>query len=816
MTDIGRAISLALAAFPENVGKQMVLFSDGNANAGDAVTQALQAASRGVRVHVVPFPHEVNTEALIERVQTPVLVKEGEPFNLRVWIQSTHEQTAELTLLRDGQPVKTQVVTLKSGKNLVPMTHREDTAGQYRYQVSMMASVDTYPQNNRGAGYVRVQGTPRVLYVTGSGNPTLLSVAAQSQRIRVDVVNPQGVKTQPAQLQAYDAVILHNVPAYELGIPAMRALQTATRELGVGLGMVGGEDSFGAGGYFETPVEEALPVSMDVRKYHSFPSVGIVLVVDDSGSMAMPEGGTTKMELANRAAATVVRFLTAQDEVGIIAAGSDCRAVVPMWRVGDKKEQILRAIAAFQPGGGGIYVRPGMEAGAKLMQISRARLKHMIVLADGDDCDDQEGAIPLAAKLRQAGITVTVVCFGRGKDEAFLQQLAKAGGGRYYFTDRMANLPQIFTKEAMIASKAQYIEEPFYVRYTGDESVSGFNWEASPPLLGYNTTTAKPGAQLGLLSHKDDPVFAVWQYGVGRSMAFTSDGQAKWCAQWVKWAEFPAFAARVIRTILRSLPADDVRTQVSISGGKGYVSIDILRRPAGADEGARSLTAKLVSPTGQVTPLVLSQTGASRYEAAFDARGYGTYVVAVQYRRPNGTVGLSVGTDTIAYSPEYRDLKSNSSLLEQIARLTGGRQQPSPQDIFGAQRAPVRVPSEASIPLLFVVLFLLPVDIALRRIVWQAEVLPEWQQAWARVLARLRVVRTAPSSASATSQLLQRKRRLREKYEPPAAVVSSSAPDEPTTAGETTTSRPVSPQPSTSSEQIGRLLDAKKRARKEK
>jgi len=696
------------------------------------------------------------------------------------------------------------------------MTHREDTAGQYRYQVSMMASVDTYPQNNRGAGYVRVQGTPRVLYVTGSGNPTLLSVAAQSQRIRVDVVNPQGVKTQPAQLQAYDAVILHNVPAYELGIPAMRALQTATRELGVGLGMVGGEDSFGAGGYFETPVEEALPVSMDVRKYHSFPSVGIVLVVDDSGSMAMPEGGTTKMELANRAAATVVRFLTAQDEVGIIAAGSDCRAVVPMWRVGDKKEQILRAIAAFQPGGGGIYVRPGMEAGAKLMQISRARLKHMIVLADGDDCDDQEGAIPLAAKLRQAGITVTVVCFGRGKDEAFLQQLAKAGGGRYYFTDRMANLPQIFTKEAMIASKAQYIEEPFYVRYTGDESVSGFNWEASPPLLGYNTTTAKPGAQLGLLSHKDDPVFAVWQYGVGRSMAFTSDGQAKWCAQWVKWAEFPAFAARVIRTILRSLPADDVRTQVSISGGKGYVSIDILRRPAGADEGARSLTAKLVSPTGQVTPLVLSQTGASRYEAAFDARGYGTYVVAVQYRRPNGTVGLSVGTDTIAYSPEYRDLKSNSSLLEQIARLTGGRQQPSPQDIFGAQRAPVRVPSEASIPLLFVVLFLLPVDIALRRIVWQAEVLPEWQQAWARVLARLRVVRTAPSSASATSQLLQRKRRLREKYEPPAAVVSSSAPDEPTTAGETTTSRPVSPQPSTSSEQIGRLLDAKKRTRKEK
>ncbi|MCS7310055.1 MAG: VWA domain-containing protein [Armatimonadetes bacterium] len=813
LTDIGRALSLALAAFPENAGKQIVLFSDGNANAGDTLAQALQAAGRGVKVHVVPFPREVRTEALVERVQAPTLVKEGEPFDLRVWIRSTHAQEAQVSLLRDGQPVKTQSVSLRAGKNLVRLTHREDAAGQYRYQLSLMASVDTYPQNNRGAGYVRVQGKPRVLYVTGNGKPTPLAEAARTQRIDVQVISPQAMPTQPAQLQAYDAVVMHNVPAYELSIPAMRALQTATRELGVGLGMVGGENSFGAGGYFETPVEEALPVSMDVRKYHSYPSVGIVLVVDDSGSMAVPEGGTTKMELANRAAAAVVRFLTPQDEVGIIAAGSDCRAVVPMWRVGEKKEEILRAIAAFQPGGGGIYVRPGMEAGAKLMQLSRARLKHMIILADGDDCDDTEGAIPLAAKLRQAGITVTVVCFGRGKDEAFLQQLAKAGGGRYYFTDRMANLPQIFTKEAVIAGKAQYIEEPFYVRYTGEEIVSGISWEGSPPLLGYNATTAKPGAQLGLLSHKDDPVFAVWQYGVGRSMAFTSDGRARWCAQWVRWEQFPAFAARTMRTILRSLPADDLRTTVNISGGKGYVSVDVLRPPANEEAASPSLSAKLLSPTGQVVPLVLSQTGATRYEAAFDARSYGTYVVAVQYRRPNGTVGVNVGTETVAYSPEYRDLGSNTALLEQVARLTGGRQQPAPQDIFGAQRAPVRVPSEASIPLLFVVLFLLPVDIALRRIVWQTEVLPEWQQAWGRVQERLHLRRGAPATTAATSRLLQRKERLRERYAPAETPVSPSeeiAPSTQTAAA----APPVAPSPSTPSEQIGRLLDAKRRARR--
>ncbi len=814
MTDIGRAISLALAAFPENAGKQIVLFSDGNANTGDTVAQALQAASRGVKVHVVPFWREVSTEALVERVQLPTLVKEGEPFSLRVWVQSTLAQPAELLLLKDGQPVKSQVVELTPGKNLIRLSHREDSAGQYRYQVSLMASTDTYPQNNRGAGYVRVQGVPRVLYVTGTGKPAPFSEAVRSQRIRVDVVGPQGMDAQVSRLQAYDAVVLHNVPAYELTVPTMRALQIATRELGIGLGMVGGEDSFGAGGYFETPIEDALPVSMDVRKYHSYPAVGIVLVVDDSGSMAMPEGGTTKMELANRAAATVVRLLTPQDEVGVIAAGSDCRAVVPMWRVGEKKEQILRAIAAFQPGGGGIYVRPGMEAGAKLLQTSRAKLKHMIVLADGDDCDDQEGAIPLAGQLRQAGITVTVVCFGKGKDEAFLQQLARAGGGRYYFTDRMANLPQIFTKEAMIASKAQYIEEPFYVRYTGDEIVSGIGWEGSPPLLGYNTSTAKPGARLGLLSHKDDPIFAMWQYGVGRSMAFTSDGRAKWCAQWVKWGDFPLFAARAVRTILRSLPAEDVRTQVSISGGKGYVAVDLLALQTGEDR--QSLSAKLISPAGAVVPLVLSQTGASRYEAAFDARSYGTYVVSVQYRRPNGTIGTNIGTDTVAYSPEYRDLKSNGGLLEQIARLTGGKRQPTPQEVFGSERAPVRVPSEASIPLLFVALLLLPLDIALRRIVWQAELLPEWQNAWRRVWIRLHLARPAPSSVSTTGRLLQRKERLRERYAPASSPSGEAEGGQQDALVEPTPSRSAGSAPSSSSEQIGKLLNAKRRARRQK
>lgn len=806
-TDIGRALSLALAAFPENVGKQIVLFSDGNANAGDTQLHALQAAGRGVRVHVVPFSWQLNREVLIERVQNPSLVPEGAPFELQTWIRSTHDQVARVRLLRDGQPVRAEEVSLRRGKNLVRLSHREEQGGSYRYQILLEPEVDTLPQNNRASSYVRVQGMPQVLYITADGNATPLANALRAQRIRVKVVSPAGAPALVAQLQGYDAVLLHNVPAYELGFPSMRALQAATRDIGVGLGMIGGENSFGAGGYFETPVEEALPVSMDVRKYHFLPGVGIVLIVDDSGSMAAMEGSVTKMELANRAAAAVVRFLGNQDEVGVIAAGSDCRAVVPMWRVGEKKEEILQAIAAFRPGGGGIYVRPGLEAAAKLIRGSQARLKHLIMLADGDDCDDQEGAIPLATQLRREGITLSVVCFGRGKDEVFLQQLAKAGGGRYYFTDRLTNLPQIFTKEALIAGKAQYVEEPFYVRYSNDELVAGFDWQNAPPLLGYNTTTAKPGARVPLWSHQEDPIFAVWQYGVGRSMAFTSDGKAKWCVQWVRWAPFPAFAARMVRAVLRSPPAEDVRTHVQVEGARGRVTIDLLQPAPTAQPPV--LEACLYTPTGESVPLSLSQTGITRYEASFDARGYGTYVVVVQHQQPDGKTQVSIGMNTVAYSPEYRDLASNEQVLQQVARLTGGKVQPAPQEIFGSQRNPVRLPIEVSVSLLFAAMVLLPLDIALRRVVWHADALADWQHVWSTFTARWR--RSSPASSTrSTARLLKRKDALRQRYSasrPPVTPPASS--DTIVTPPEQTPTK----HPSTPTEQVSRLLEAKKRVR---
>lgn len=64
------------------------------------------------------------------------------------------------------------------------------------------------------------------------------------------------------------------------------------------------------------------------------------------------------------------------------------------------------------------------------------------------------------------------------------------------------------------------------------------NW---PTFLGYNKTTLKEGADL-LLSYNGDPILAVWDYGKGRTMAFTTDCAPHWATrEFLEWEYYPIF-----------------------------------------------------------------------------------------------------------------------------------------------------------------------------------------------------------------------------------------------------------------------------------
>ena len=121
-------------------------------------------------------------------------------------------------------------------------------------------------------------------------------------------------------------------------------------------------------------------------------------------------------------------------------------------------------------------------------------------------------------------------------------------------------------------------------------------------------------------------------------------------------------------------------------------------------------------------PLV--QTGPGKYEAEIDANDPGSYVSVINYRNAKGSQqGMTLAGTNVNTSPELRDLKSNESLLRQVADRTGGKYlppfDPTEERIYFACRGSSWHPAsplpiwDILIPLLLAALIM---DVAIRRI----------------------------------------------------------------------------------------------------
>src|SRR5262249_21680557 len=202
-------------------------------------------------------------------------------------------------------------------------------------------------------------------------------------------------------------------------------------------------------------------------------------------------------------------------------------------------------------------------------------------------------------------------------------------------------------------------------------------------------------ADLSLLNsnpNRNDPIFAGWRYGLGRSVAFMSDDRAKWAAQWLGWPGYAKFWAQTVRWTLRPFSPSDYQSQVTMEGNRGHVVVDAL------DEQGRyvnklQLRARIASPdTGGIQGTAageqtLRQTAPGHYEGWFDAPRIGTYLVNILEKRPGGGPDAStvIGLST-AYSPEYKSLQANRYLMTQLAQAGGGKADPIPAAAFGGER----------------------------------------------------------------------------------------------------------------------------------
>lgn len=730
-TDVASAVRLAAALVPESATGRLVLMSDGDENLETAAQYVPLLQSQGIEVHVVQMKRFTDrqvspAELAVREVSGPSRVAEGEAFNLQVAIDSTREAETVLRVFRNDSLVSERRATLAPfGDNVFILPQRVDQSGFYRYRADVEAiDADLFTQNNSAGALVLVEGPPRTLYLYGDTASLAIARVLREGNFVFESRAAAALPGSLAAFQTYDLVILDNVPADSMTRDQMKMIRSYVHDLGGGFVMIGGDKSFGVGGYYKTPVEEVLPVSLDIRNKKHLPGLALVLVIDKSGSMNELQAGRSKIEVAVEAASSAVEALSERDWVGVVAFDQQAHEVVKLTHVEDKNaiREALGGIGA----GGGTAMYPGLQMAYRSLLSSEAQIKHIIVLSDGES---EPGDFPgIARSISDAGITLSSVAVGETAAFELMRMLADAGGGRYYETDTPESLAAIFTREAFLASRGAIVEEPFVplpVRAT--QATAGIDWSKAPQLLGYvGTAERDPSVAItALVSHKDDPVFAVWQHGLGRSAAFTSDAKPRWAAGWMNWPGFGQFWTQVFRDIVRREGSDAalrVESRVGFDDAReqdrrGRIEVDVTT-PEGQFKNDLKLRARVVAPDLTATEIPLTQTAAGRYEGYFAAPARGSYLATVIQDEAT-TIAATGGVKQ--YSPEFVIAGADATLLEQLSMATGGRilGSASPDDTEGGlfdRRSTKTIPHEVWQSLILLALLLLPIDVGMRRV----------------------------------------------------------------------------------------------------
>ncbi len=866
-TNIADALQLAQALLPGEGSRRIVLLSDGRENLGQAVEQAriiAEAYTGGNDQHAIDLlyvplgapPGEY--EVRIDELAAPPEVRQGESFELSATIAYTTTAgsaaplAATLRIFENNTLIDSQELELLPGRATisVPVKAQRDQADKAassfrRFRAQIEPQADTRLENNSASAFTIVHGPPNILIVEGQpGDGENLARALQAAEMSLTRIAPSQMPTTLPELANYQAVIIVNTNAKALPEGTQEILQTYVRDLGMGLAMIGGPDSFGAGGYLRSPLEQTLPVDMDVRDKDMQANLALVLAVDKSGSMGRchcdnpdlnqtytrAEVGQPKVDIAKEAVMRAASALGMQDYLGVLAFDSQPHWVLKLDRLVDPAA-LENSISTFQAEGQ-TNLQAGVKAAYAALQDVPARRKHIILMTDGWVRTGE--LTTLAQEMNEQGITLSVVAAGQGSAE-YLAAVSQLGGGTYYPATDVFSVPDIFLKETVKSAGKYVVEEPFYpLPATPGEILRGLDTTRLPPLLGYNGASPKNTARLDLITPRGDPLLATWQYGLGRAAAWTSDLKNQWAADWLQWSDFSKFAAQLVGWLPPAPKVEGLEAEAHIEEGQAIIRLQAVDQQ-GQPLNFLSGSARLIAPDLQTAEIPLKQIGAGQYQAASRLDQPGAYLVRLGVNQGDQSLGqLTLGI-VVPYSPEYKETGADPSMLQSIAQVFGRPQgsgqlsDPAAAFLHNISSAPSV--SEIWQGLLVFVALLFPVDVALRRLRLGRQ---DFYKALAYLTGQAQRIRQAlrPSARSQAGQpqilgqLFQARDRARQRQDaaarPPVQPADSTVPgpemaiNQPDDLPEEPAVPPSRPSPEspTPGDALERLRAAKKRARR--
>ncbi|MDE7445268.1 MAG: VWA domain-containing protein [Lachnospiraceae bacterium] len=713
-TNFEDAISKALTLIPGDCGGRLVVLTDGKETKGDIYNMGQALLASQAEFLTVFYEDEETPDTYIDNVTLPSYLHPGDKYSITVLVESNYDTDAVIALYNGSTQTTSNSVHLNKGSNRFVFSAQvdadRDSGTTENLRVQVQAKGDTCPENDTFSAYSVVESPPKILLVSGrETNVSEFASVLNAAGCDYNVVSHLNAPDSINAMLAYKAIILADVYIDDLPVGFLDNLETYVKDYGCGFICCGGEESFALGGYRDTVLESVLPVDMQLRSINETPSMAMVMVIDHSGSMIseMGETGASNLDVAIRAATVATDNLRDSDYVGVLTFDDQYEWQVEL-RLADDKTAIKEAIQGISEGGG-TTIKPALFEACEVLSESEASIRHVVLLTDG--MGETNNFQDVISAYTAEGITLSTVAVGSFSDTQLLEQLADKCNGRYYFSDLISDIPKIFAKEVFLGSDS-YIQNGVFSLDVqgGHELTNNLFADGWPVLYGYIAATPKMASTPVILSsEKENPILTVWQYGLGRTVAWNSDVTGEWSGAFAGKDDYVQMWKRIVDYSTGNVNMGEDSVNVVTVGERTEVTYQTDDYESGTE-----ILVTIIDPKGDTTEEKLHATAPGKYAAEFSTPQTGLYHFNIR-RSENGEIQSYLTTAAaVQFSDEYKfDVSTDSYLkfVEQYGRII------TEQDSVW-NRISTRARENYSLTnwLLFLAICLFVADVAMRRL----------------------------------------------------------------------------------------------------
>ncbi len=705
-TDIGAALTRAAALCPADREAAILLVTDGNETCGSLRAEAALLTPRVPVFPIVPRP-ALLPPIVLRRLLAPAVVPAGRLIAFDVVVEARDPVLAVLSVRIDGASFPPVPVDLPAGITVVPLPYRFDRVGMHAVDVSVLEP----PVDDRVAAAISV-GSPLVVLVASERADPVVAAALRERGMSVEVVPPGELATRVAAgLTGVHLVVLDDVGSRALGVAAAGALARWV-EQGGALVATGGAHLFGDPGWVGTPLERVLPVTLQSQapEPKEREPIALYLLVDRSNSMGYAEPGVAageKMEYAKRAALAVLEQLSPGDRVGAIAFDAEPYVLGRLLPAVTGGRALAASIGALQYGGGTDF-KGALEIALEELLATDRRVRHVILITDGDTNRRADDHTTLAAAYGAAGISITTIRIGSDAVNLdLLRAISRVTGGEFHHVENVRALPQLMIRDAQhaIDAAANRRERAPHVAIPGGV-LAGLDDDELPEVARWAVTRPRPDAEVRLDVESDgrrDPLLATWQVGLGRTAVVPLDFQAG-AAGWAAWRGFEQLWTQLAVWAAPSGLAGDRRMRAEAADGGTHLVLETV----GDDDGPFAI---VVPP---LDPVPLTPVARRRFAAELPALAPGIHPAVLRRGADDAPVTIAVPAGE-ARPRERSAVGADTRLLADVAALTGGAMNPDPATVLAARPGVARERWPLDGGLCWLAVGLVLADVAARR-----------------------------------------------------------------------------------------------------